>query len=170
MKEDFSKAKTSDNKALEMFIESKLSEAIKGVFPFQPEEEMRHPLELKALSFPQHRLAQEVEGMYRRAVPEYAAMQLGQLELLEAIEQLPFLYAVGASMGQEEMGRMLCGLDPESPDRKTLKVLYLHFEEVGEVETLMMEFVKFLWKYENSFEVHFRLMQPAGNETIRQLL
>ena len=46
----------------------------------------------------------------------------------------------------------------------------MHFEEVGEVETLMMEFVKFLWKYENSFEVHFRFMQPTGNETIKTLL
>ena len=101
--------------------------------------------------------------MFKRAVPEYAGLQLGQAQLTEAIEALPFVYFIGATMGEEEMGKLICGVDLESPQVKTIKVLYLHFESVGEVETLMVEFVKFLWKYENSYEIHYRFLMPTGN-------
>ena len=68
------------------------------------------------------------------------------------------------------MGRVICSLEKDIREFKVLKILYIHFIDLSELDLLILKFVEFLWQYENSFEVHYNFLQPAGNESIRQLI
>lgn len=53
---------------------------------------------------------------------------------------------------------------------KTIRVLYVHFTDLSELDFLILETVRYLWKFENAFEVHFNFFQPTSHEPIQLLL
>jgi hypothetical protein len=53
----------------------------------------------------------EIEGMFRKSIPEYRELQLGQQDLVKLLEQTEYVYFVSARIGDEEVGKVLCGLE-----------------------------------------------------------
>ena len=80
------------------------------------------------------------------------------------------MYFLVGKIGDQEIGRVLCTIEKNIKEFKVLKILYLHFCETSDIETLILKFVEFLWQYENSFEVHYNFFQPANNDTIKTLI
>lgn len=53
VKEDFHfdpKAKSHENQALEVYIDNKVKETMKSIFPFEPEKQVRQPIEFSQVS------------------------------------------------------------------------------------------------------------------------
>ena len=55
------------------------------------------------------------------------------------------MYFLVGKIGDQEIGRVLCTLEKNITNFKVLKILYLHFCEISDVETLIVKFVEFLW-------------------------
>lgn len=44
---------------------------MKSVFPFEPEKQLKQPLEFTPLSIKDVNLSAEIEAMFKKSVPEY---------------------------------------------------------------------------------------------------
>lgn len=97
-------------------------------------------------------------------------MQFKEVELVKKIENSEFVYFVRANVGDEVIGDIIVTLEREIEDYKALRVLYMGFYDLSQLEMLMLRFVEFLWKYENSYEIIYSFMQPTSHEIIEELL
>lgn len=74
-------------------------------------------------------------------------MQLGQVDLLKLLQETEYLYILVGRIGDQEIGRVICSLEKNISDFKVLKILYLHFVDLSEIDMLIVKFAEFLWKY-----------------------
>lgn len=58
-----------------MYINTKINEAIKGVFPFEPEKEVKPSIELTLYRIDESKLSQEISLIIKDTSELYAEMQ-----------------------------------------------------------------------------------------------
>lgn len=65
-------------------------------------------------------------------------MQYGSADLLRLIENAPYVYIIDASLGGQIIGRVICSLERNVQEFKTIRVLYVHFTDLSELDFLML--------------------------------
>lgn len=154
---------TERDQALEMYIDGKVKEAMAGVFPYEPEKQLKKPIEFTSRSLPEEDVSSEVVKIYKKSIFRFAEMQFREAELMKKIENSEYVYFVRATIDEEVIGDIVVGLEREIEDYKALRVLYIGFYDLSQMEMLMLRFVEFLWKYENSYEIIYSFLQPTNH-------
>lgn len=71
-----------------------MKETIKGIFPFEPEKNIKAPIEFSPLFISDLDLPAEIEAMFKDVLPEYREMQVSQPDLLKLLEQAEYIYVL----------------------------------------------------------------------------
>ena len=96
-------------------------------------------------------MASEILKIYKKSIFRFQEMQYKESELLKKIDAAEFVYFIKATVGVEEIGDLVVIMDRENQEFKVLRILYVGFYDLSQLEMLMLRAVEFLWKYENSF-------------------
>ena len=73
------------NEALELYIDNKVKDAIKDVFPYEPEKDLKEPIEFTNLCIAEEEVSGELTKIYKKAIFRFHDMQLHEGQLLKKI-------------------------------------------------------------------------------------